>query len=130
MSIEANKGLVLGLFENLSAGKIEAVLDAMTDTATWWVAGNFELSGTKTKAEFGELLKGVTAAMPNGLKITPKVVIAEGDRVSVEATSYAELANGKVYNNQYHFMIEVSDGKVQAVREYLDTIHAKEILVG
>ena len=130
MSIEANKGLVLGLFENLSAGKIGAVLDAMTDTATWWVAGNFELSGTKTKAEFGELLKGVTSAMPNGLKITPKVVTAEGDRVSVEAESYGEMANGKVYNNQYHFMIEVSDGKVQAVREYLDTIHAKEILVG
>ncbi len=130
MSIEANKGIVLGLFENLSAGKIDAVLDAMADTATWWVAGNFELSGTKTKAEFGELLKGVTSAMPNGLKITPKVVIAEGDRVSVEAESYGEMANGKVYNNQYHFMIEVRDGKVQAVREYLDTIHAKEILVG
>ena len=130
MSIEANKGLVLGLFENLSAGKVDAVLDAMSDTATWWVAGNFELSGTRTKAEFGELVKGIGSAMPNGLKITPKGITAEGDRVAVEAESHGEMANGKVYNNQYHFMVEVSDGKVQAVREYLDTIHAKEILVG
>ena len=113
-----------------SAGNFDAALDLMTDDATWWVAGKFELSGTKTKAEFGELVKGIGAAMPNGLKITPKGVIAEGDRVAVEAESYGELANGKVYNNQYHFLIELSDGKIKAVREYLDTIHAKEILVG
>ena len=127
---DANKGVVLGFFENFSGGNFDAALDLMTDDATWWVAGKFELSGTKTKAEFGELVKGIGAAMPNGLKITPKGVIAEGDRVAVEAESYGELANGKVYNNQYHFMIELSDGKITAVREYLDTIHAKETLVG
>ncbi len=127
---DANKGVVLGFFENFSGGKFEDALGMMTDDATWWVAGKFELSGTKTKAEFGALVKGIGAAMPNGLKITPKGVTAEGDRVAVEAESYGELANGKVYNNQYHFLIELSDGKIKAVREYLDTIHAKEILVG
>ena len=127
---DANKGVVLGFFENFSAGKFEDALGMMADGATWWVAGKFKLSGTKTKAEFGELVKGIGAAMPNGLKITPKGVTAEGDRVAVEAESYGELANGKVYNNQYHFLIELSDGKITAVREYLDTIHAKEILVG
>ena len=130
MSAEANKSVVLGFFENFSAGKAEEALGMMTDDATWWIAGNFELSGTKTKAEFAEVAKGLGEAMPNGLKITPKGITAEGDRVAVEAESYGELANGKVYNNQYHFMIEMQDGKIQAVREYLDTIHAKEILVG
>ena len=130
MSAEANKGLVLGFFENFSSGKMDEALGMMSDTSTWWVAGKFELSGSKTKAEFGKLVKGIGAAMPNGLRITPKGITAEGDRVAVEAESYGELANGKVYNNQYHFMIEVNDGKIQAVREYLDTIHAKEILVG
>ena len=67
--------------------------------------------------------------IPNGLAITIKGLTAEGDRVAVEAESYGELVNGKVYNNEYHFMIEMSGGKISAVREYLDTIHAKEILV-
>ena len=133
MSAEANKGLVLGLFEDMSAGNVEAALGALADNATWWVAGdpkNFPLAGTMPKAEFAKLFGGIGEAMPKGLKITPKGVTAEGNRVAVEAESYGELANGKVYNNHYHFMVECEDGKITAVREYLDTMHAKEILVG
>ena len=48
MSVEENKRLILGFFENLSAGKGEAVMGALADNATWWVQGNFALSGTKT----------------------------------------------------------------------------------
>ncbi len=130
MSIEENKRIVLGFFENLSSGNLDAALDAMADTATWWVAGNFALSGTKTKKEFAELLKGLGSAMPEGLRITPKGITAEGDRVALEAESYGKHANGKIYQNQYHFLVEVRDGKIQAVREYLDTMHANEVLVG
>lgn len=133
MSAEDNKKLVLSFFENMSAGKADAALALMAGNATWWVAGKpdkFPLAGTKTKAQFTELFKGIGAVMPKGLRITPKGVTAEGDRVAVEAESYGELANGKVYNNLYHFLIEVRDGKIQAVREYLDTMHANEVLVG
>ena len=68
--------------------------------------------------------------MPNGLKITVKGVTAEGNRVAVEAESYGEHANGKIYNNFYHFLIECENGKVAAVREYLDTMHANDVLAG
>lgn len=132
MSAEKNKNVVLGFFENFSAGKVDAALAMLADTATWWVAGNpekFVLAGTKTKAQFAELLNGIGAAMPKGLRVTPKGLTAEGDRVAVEAESYGETATGKVYNNLYHFLFEVRDGKIQAVREYLDTMHAKEVLV-
>ncbi len=133
MSAEDNKKIVLGFFENLSTGKADAMLAAMSDSATWTVMGkpeNFALAGTKTKAQFAELLKGIGSAMPKGMRVTPKALTAEGNRVAVEAESYGEHANGKVYNNQYHFLIEVQNGKIQAVREYLDTIHAKEVLLG
>ena len=132
MSAEKNKNVVLSFFENFSAGKVDAALAMLADTATWWVAGNpekFVLAGTKTKAQFTELLNGIGAAMPKGLRVTPKGLTAEGDRVAVEAESYGETATGKVYNNLYHFLFEVRDGKIQAVREYLDTMHAKEVLV-
>ena len=133
MSAEDNKKVVLSFFENFSTGKAEAALAQMADNATWTVMGkpeNFALAGTKTKAQFTELLKGIGAAMPKGLRVTPKGVTAEGDRVALEAESYGETANGKVYNNMYHFLIEVRGGKIQAVREYLDTIHAQDVLVG
>jgi hypothetical protein len=132
MSAEENKNVVLSFFENFSAGKVDAALAMLADTATWWVAGNpekFVLAGTKTKAQFAELLNGIGAAIPNGIRVTPKGLTAEGDRVAAEAESYGETATGKIYNNLYHFLFEVRDGKIQAVREYLDTMHAKEVLV-
>jgi ketosteroid isomerase-like protein len=132
MSAEANKNVVLSFFEHTSAGKIDVALALMADTATWWVAGQpdkFVLAGTKTKTQFAELLQGIRTAMPKGLRVTPKGLTAEGDRVAVEAESYGETATGKIYNNLYHFLFEVRDGKIQAVREYLDTMHAKEVLV-
>ena len=132
MSAEANKQVVLRFFEHFSAGKFDAALALLADTATWWVAGNpdtFGLAGTKTKAQFAELVRGIEAAMPKGLRVTPKGLTAEGDRVAVEAESYGETASGKIYNNRYHFLFEVRGGKIQAVREYLDTMHAKAVLV-
>ena len=133
MSAEENKKIVASFFENFSSGRMEQALAMMSDTATWSVMGKpdkFALAGTKTKAQFSELVKGIGAAMPKGLRVTPKGVTAEGDRVALEAESYGETANGKVYNNMYHFLIEVRGGKIQAVREYLDTIHAQDVLVG
>ena len=132
MSAEANKNVVLNFFEHVSAGNVDAALALMADTATWWVAGkpeNFALAGTKTKAQFAELLQGIGAAMPKGLRVTPKGLTAEGDRVAAEAESYGEMSTGKIYNNLYHFLFEVRDSKIQVVREYLDTMHAQDVLV-
>ena len=37
MSIEENKRVILGFFENLSAGNGDAVMGTLADSATWWV---------------------------------------------------------------------------------------------
>jgi uncharacterized protein len=128
MGIEENKRLVLGFFENLSAGNGAAVLGAMADSATWWIQGNFPLSGTKSKQEFAAVVGELGSKIDGGLRVTPKGITAEGDRVAVEAESYAKMKNGKTYKNTYHFLLVVRDGKIQSVREYLDTIHANEVL--
>jgi uncharacterized protein len=131
MSAETNKHVVLSFFANVSGGKVDAALALMADSATWWVAGKpdkFAQAGTKTKTQLAELLNGLGAAMPKGLRVTPKGLTAEGDRVAVEAESYGETTSGKIYNNWYHFLFEIRDGKIQAVREYFDTLHAKDVL--
>ena len=132
MSAEANKKIVLDLFENLSAGKIDLAMAHLSDNATWTVMGDpktFPLAGTKTKEQLANLLVGVRPVFPKGVQIIPKGLTAEGDRVALEAQSYGEHVNGKVYKNLYHFLFILRDAKVQSVREYLDTIHAKDVLV-
>jgi len=131
-SVEAqNKALVTEFMEVFSKGDVNAILAMMDDSATWWVAGTMEgISGTKDKQGFGEMLGGMSEGVEGGaIRLTPEAFTAEGDRVAVETESYAELKNDRVYNNLYHFVFEVRDGKIQSIKEYLDTEHTRAIFL-
>ena len=119
------KAVVRDFFETFSRGDIDGVLACMTDDATWWVAGRIEgMSGTNTKQALGDILRQVKPLYKQGaLSITPTSMIAEGDKVAVEARGHADLANGGVYANEYHFLVTLRDRLVQSVREYSDTHH-------
>jgi uncharacterized protein len=66
--------------------------------------------------------------MPNGITASSTATTAEDDRVAVKAKVYGVSATGKAYDNQLFYAFEVHDGKIHSVREYLDTIHANEVL--
>lgn len=126
MDQESAKSVVTRFLETFSGGDVDAIMDMMTDDATWWVAGTLELSGTKTKAEFRELLSGISELCEGPIALTPKSMIAEGNTVAAEVESLAHLKNGRVYNNEYHFLIEVRGNQVCRVKEYLDTMHTHD----
>jgi ketosteroid isomerase-like protein len=67
--------------------------------------------------------------LKSGLALTVKGAVAEGDKVALEVESEGELTNGNVYRQQYHFLLELRDGKISAVREYLDTQHVHAVWV-
>ena len=129
---EANKAVVTEFMEVFSRGDVEAILSYLTDDATWWVAGTIEgISGEKDKAAFGEMLAGLSTLSTSGaIGLTPLALTAEGDRVAAETESYAELTNGRVYNNLYHFVFELSDGRIRRVKEFLDTEHTRAVFLG
>ncbi len=133
MSLEANKQLVADFFANFGRKDVQGALDMMTADAAWWIGGKpalFPLCGLKTKAEIGALLMSLVPDTKDGLSITPKGMVAEGDKVAVEAESFGVLGNGRTYNNEYHFLLTVRDGKIAAVKEYLDTMHTADVLKG
>lgn len=127
MSNEAKKHLVISFLEAFSKGHTDEALAMFADSATWWTAGRFPLSGTRDKAALAEAFGGIGGLLKGPIRVTPKAFTIEGDRVAVEAESHAERKDGKVYNNQYHFLFEVRDGKIERVREYFDTMHANDI---
>lgn len=129
---ECNKAIVADFFETFSKGDVPGVIDRMHDDGSWWVSGAITgMSGTYPKATLAGLLDGARALYREGaLRITPTSMTAEDDRVAVEATSFATMEDGRVYANSYHFLVTLRDGKVAAVREYMDTIHARETFFG
>ena len=132
MSTETNKQIVKKLFAELAAGSLDGFFACLTPDASWQIIGKpqkFALAGKRTMTEMRELLSGVSGALETPLVVTPVAFTCEGDRVAVEATSHADLKNCRAYRNEYHFLFEFRDGKIARVKEYLDTLHAKEILV-
>jgi ketosteroid isomerase-like protein len=126
MSTEQNKQLVTDFFARLSANDLAGALSSLAEDATWWIAGKPEslpAAGSYHKEKIARLIGGMGSQLKDGMRMTVKGLIAEGDRVAVEAESYGELKNGRVYNQEYHFLITVRDGKISAVKEYLDTQH-------
>lgn len=55
---------------------------------------------------------------------------ADGDRVVVEETMTATLADGNHYANDYCFVFELRDGLIHRVREYTDTARGNRMIFG
>jgi ketosteroid isomerase-like protein len=126
MNIEQNKALAREFFARFSANDIPGVLDMLADDVSWWSAGKPDLvpvTGVRNKERIARVFNGMLAQLKNGLEMAVKGMTAEGDKVAVEVESRGELQNGRVYNNEYHFLMTLRDGKISAVKEYYDTHH-------
>lgn len=73
---------------------------------------------------------GIFDVFPNGIEFTIKDMVAEGNKVAVEASSSGEHVSGQTYANQYHFLFEIIDGKLKSLKEYLDTEVVTDVLCG
>jgi ketosteroid isomerase-like protein len=57
-------------------------------------------------------------------------MVAEGDQVTLEWTSRARTAAGEPYENFCIGVFTVRDGRIAAVREYMDTGYARRTAFG
>lgn len=131
MGATENKQVVRDFIEAPSSGNLKAIDIALADDATWWLPGSLPVSGThqgKKSIVEGFLAKAAPLFQPGSLAIEVRNTIAEGDCVAVEWIARGKTAKGRPYENYYHIMFEVKGGKIQAVREYVDTLYAKEVL--
>jgi hypothetical protein len=126
---DQNKKITKEFFEALSNGSDE-YLDFYTDESIIWTAGNNAIGGTRTKEEVVSFAQNILAAFPTGIKFNITGITAEGDRVAVEIDGEAVHASGETYNNQYHFLLIIKDGKILELKEYMDTQLAAKILLG
>ena len=130
MGINANRETADELFYCLSAGNIPGALATLTDDVEWTIAGRREelpTAGTYDKRRLEKLMKAMQSQMEGPMTFTLTGQVAEGDKMSIEAESVGRLNNGKTYEQQFHFLLEFRGGKICAVREYLDTQHARNV---
>lgn len=124
---QTNKQLALDFLKAMGAGDHDWFERYLAADFVWINPQNPEhspLSGSHDRAEFIGLSRSLLDRMPNGLRVEAKGITAEGERVAVEAESFAQTAVGE-YNNRYHFLFEFKDGKIAVGKEYADSAYMK-----
>jgi ketosteroid isomerase-like protein len=133
----------------LDQGTIGGIAAVCAPGATWWVdsgpdrvggdpvaapegSGRFPLHGTMDMAVKLELMRDVgPGAFPTGCRQTPRRVIGCDRMCVIEVDGYGVHESGAVYANRYGFVFDVDEsGAITSVREYLDTIHAQQVVGG
>lgn len=127
---ETNKQIVQNYLRAMRSG--DPVLpELLTDDVTWWVPPSSPLGGLREgKARVLELMaSGIglyDMSVPFAIEV--EAMIAEGDAVAVQLTLCARTAKGAPYRNHYHFAFRLRDGRICAVKEYVDTLYAQRLL--
>ena len=100
----------------------------VADDFQWTVMTRMEgFPPIKGREGIATLAGTLKTLMPGGLSLKFGSVICDGDHCAVQAESNATAANGRKYNNRYHFYLRFAGDKIAVVREYCDTNHAREV---
>jgi ketosteroid isomerase-like protein len=127
---EANKAIVTQFFEAMNGGDVDFIVNAYAANGCLQTMGNTLISGTYSRDQIAASAGGIFEVFPEGLKFTAQSMVAEGDRVAVEATSEGKHVSGQTYSNEYHFLFEFREGKLLKLKEYMDTERVTEVLCG
>lgn len=127
---ESNKAIVARFFEALNRGDVDFIIDTYAEDGCVHTMGNTLISGVFSREQIAASAGGIFDVFPEGLEFKALGMVAEGDKVAVEATSTGKHISGATYSNQYHFLFEFRAGKLLNLKEYMDTERVTDVLCG
>lgn len=127
---EDNKRLASEMIDALTRADVDWVKANYAEDFRIWVIGSLPFSGENDKAGAVAGMPAVLDLFPDGLTFKVERMVAEGDTVAIEATSSGTTFRGDQYAQTYHFVMRARDGKITEWKEYMDTEHARKVLVG
>jgi ketosteroid isomerase-like protein len=128
------KQVIRRYLDVLLAGDLDAIRDCFAEDAVWTIKGELPIAGPwRGRAQIvDEFLAKVAGALyePGSQRFDFPTLIGDGDTVALEWRVQARTARHEHYDNCYCGVFVVRDGKIQEVREYLDTAYAARKLFG
>jgi hypothetical protein len=117
--------IVLDFFRILSSGELEAIRRALHPDAEWRpMVENIPGAGVHGPRDYivDQFLAPVRGMFaPGDPKTTVNSIVSSGDFVMVESRGLGKLADGRTYDNRYAWALELKDGLVYRIREYMDS---------
>ena len=123
MGTAENKQVVLDFYDAGARGDMDACFSLLADDITWTNIGSTKFSGTYAgkQAIAEDLLGPLFGQLKAGISSQVEQLIAEGDTVVAQTLGAAESVGGVPYNNTYCQVIQIRDGQIANVKEYMDT---------
>lgn len=132
MAIAANQAeqLVLDFFAVLSSGDLERLRGFFHEASVWEprvkeLPGAGRHVGMAIIDEFLAPVRGLFA--PGDPKVQVRAMFSQmaGGKawVCVESNSTGTSPEGKRYDNEYCWVFEIADGRIDAMREYMDSLY-------
>lgn len=129
------KTVVTRYVEAVAAGDLPTIRASFDPDITWTYPGELPLSGVWRGRDtvVDDFLGAVAGKLfapdaPVTIKLTNAIADGDGDQVFAEWTAQATALSGAAYDNRCSGVFTVRDGRILAVREYLDTDHARRVL--
>lgn len=111
-------------------GDQQTIRDLFAEDATWTLAaGDLPISGTWEGRDtiLGAFLAtALSRYEPGSVSLEITGMVAEGDRVALQWTSRAHTRDGRPYENECIGVFTIREGRIQSVREYMDTLYARD----
>jgi ketosteroid isomerase-like protein len=124
----AYERLALKWFDRLSAGDFPGLRQMLHPDATWTIKVT-GIQGAGVHRGPKGIIDDFLAPVRLGLfeEGDPKMlidnVLSKGPLVCVECRGVGRLKNGTEYHNNYCWFVEIRDGLVFAIREYMDSYY-------
>ena len=129
---DQNEALVRNFFAVLSTGHLENIRKTLHPDASWTpMVKNVPGAGVHQPRDVivDEFLAPVRGLFEDG---DPKVeinhIFSKGNLVCAETRALGKMKNGNTYDNLYCWVIEVRDGLIYALREYMDSAYIQSIV--
>lgn len=132
MSQTNHKQLITDFFTRFVESDIEGLLALLADNVMWKMMGQqggLPVSGEMDKKGITDLMLSVRELVEGPLNMHTKAWTIDGERIAVEVESSAVLKNGRTYNNLYHYLMVVKNGKIETIKEYADTDQVKRVFL-
>ena len=126
-----NERVFLKFFETLSRGDLGKLRDLFHEDAIWQVQPK-GIAGEGThhgkKGIIDEFLAPVRGMFkPGDPKIDVTSIASKGSLVIGESTGRGTFMDGRTYDNLYVWALEIKDGKVYRLREYMDSYYIAKL---
>ncbi|GAA2419001.1 nuclear transport factor 2 family protein [Streptomyces mauvecolor] len=128
---EASRAVILNYMDTLTTGDFDALREFFAPDVTWTLAGDLPLSRTWVgpSAILDEFIPAMVSRLDaESLELEFEGVMADGERVLAEWNTRAVAKSGLPYDQHCLAIFTVRDGRIVEVREYFDTLHAKNVV--